>query len=70
MHASLLSPCVGVYDGALLVGLQHKLQGNRSWGMVLARLQTHIYRGHDDVAHCPPWTLGSWDCQEWIEALW
>ena len=37
--------------------------------MVLAGLYKHIYRGHDDAAHCPPHMLGSWDCQERIEAL-
>ena len=58
-----------VYDGALLVGPWPKLLGNCSWCTVLARLHQHIYRGHDDMAHCPPQTLGSWDCQEWIEAL-
>ena len=57
-----------VYDGALLVGPWPKLSGNRPWYMVLAGLHKHIYRGCDEVAHCPPQTLGSWDCQEWMEA--
>ena len=38
-----------VYDGMLLVGPQPKLQGNRSWCMMLARLQMHIYRGRNDA---------------------
>ena len=58
-----------VYDGALLVGPWPELEGNCPWCMVLSRLQMHIYRGCDDVAHCPPHTLGSWDCQEWIDML-
>ena len=58
-----------VYDGALLVGGQLKLPGDHPWCIVLAGLHKHIYRGRDDVAHCPPHTLGSWDCQERIEAL-
>ena len=49
-----------VYDG----GPMPKLSGDRSWCTVLARLHQHIYRGCDDAAHCPPQTLGSWDCQE------
>ena len=58
-----------VYDGALLVGAWPKLPGDRPWCTVLAGLHKHIYRGCDDVAHCPPHTLGSWDCQEQIEVL-
>ena len=58
-----------VYDGALLVGGWPKLPGDHPWYTVLAGLYKHIYRGHDDVAHCPPHTLGSWDCQERIEVL-
>ena len=58
-----------VYDGVLLVGRQPKLPGNRPWCMGLAGLYKHIYRGHEDVAHCLPHTLASWDCQERIEAL-
>ena len=53
-----------VYDGVLMVGPWPKLLGDLPWCTVLAGLQQHIYRGHDDVAHCPPQTLGSWDCQE------
>ena len=58
-----------VYDSALMVGPQLELLGERSWCTVLAGLHKHIYRGHDDAAHSPPQTLGSWDCQEQIEAL-
>ena len=58
-----------VYDGALLVGPQPELLGDRSWCTVLAGLHKHIYRGRNDAANCLPQTLGSWDCQEWIEAL-
>ena len=49
-----------VYDGTLMVGPQPELLGDRSWCTVLARLHKHIYRGCDDVAHCPPQMLGSW----------
>ena len=66
-HFKLLS--WAVYDGTLLVGPWPKLQGNRLWCMVLTGLQTHIYRGRNDAAHCLPHTLGSWDCQEQIEVL-
>ena len=48
-----------VYDGALSVGLQPELPGDHPWCTVLAGLHKHIYRGHDDAAHCPPHTLGS-----------
>ena len=58
-----------VYYGVLLVGLQPEPPGDRPWCTVLDGLHKHIYRGRDDAAHCPPHMLGSWDCQEWIEAL-
>ena len=58
-----------IYDGALLVGPWPKLYGPRPWCTMLAGLQRHIYGGHDDVAHCLPQTLGSWDHEEWVEAL-
>ena len=58
-----------VYDGVLLVGLRPKLSGDRPWCMVLAGLQRHIYRGHDNMAHCLPQTLSSWDHEERVEAL-
>ena len=50
-----------VYDGALLVDVWPELPGNHQWCTVLASLYKHIYRGCDDVAHCPPYTLASWD---------
>ena len=37
--------------------------------MVPAGLYKHIYRGCEDMAHCPPHTLASWDCQERVEVL-
>ena len=58
-----------VYDGALLVGKRPKLLGNCPWCTVLAGLYRHIYRGCEDTAHCPPYTLASWDCQERVEVL-
>ena len=53
-----------VYDGTLLVGPCPELSGDCSWCTVLAGLHQHIYRGHNDTAHCLPQMLGSWDCQE------
>ena len=58
-----------VYDGALLVGRRPELPGDCQWCTVLAGTFKHIYRGCDDAAHCPPYTLASWDCQERTEAL-
>ena len=58
-----------VYNGMLLVGKWPKLPGDHPWCTVLAGLHKHIHRGHDDVVHCLPHTLGSWDCQEQIEVL-
>ena len=58
-----------IYNGTLLVGLQLELSGTRPWHTVLVGLQRHIYRGRDDAAHCPPRTLGSWDYEEWVQAL-
>ena len=58
-----------VYDGALLVGKRPELPGNHQWCTVLVGLYRHIYWGHDDVAHCPPYTLASWDYQERTKAL-
>ena len=58
-----------VYDGILMVGPWPKLSSDHSWCTLLAGLHQHIYRGHHDAAHCLPQTLGSWDCQEQIEAL-
>ena len=58
-----------VYDGALLVGKWPELPGNHQWCTVLAGLYKHIYRGPDDMAHCLPHTLASWDCQERTKVL-
>ena len=58
-----------VYDGALLVGKQPELPGNHPWCTVLVGLYKHIYRGCNDVAHCSPYPLASWDCQERTEVL-
>ena len=58
-----------IYDGTLLVGPWPELSGTWPWCTVLAGLQQHIYRGHNDVAHCLPQTLGSWDHEEWVQAL-
>ena len=58
-----------VYDGALLVGEQPELPGNHQWCTVMDSLYKHIYRDHNDTAHCLPYTLASWDCQERTEAL-
>ena len=58
-----------VYDGALLVGRQPELPRKCQWCTVLVGLYRHIYRGCDDAAHCPLYTLASWDCQERTEVL-
>ena len=58
-----------VYDRALLVGRQPELARNCQWCTVLVGLYKHIYRGCDDVAHCLPYRLASWDCQERTAAL-
>ena len=58
-----------VYDRALLVGRWPELPRNHQWCTVLEALYKHIYRGCNDVVHCPLYTLASWDCQERTEAL-
>ena len=58
-----------VYDVALLVGVWPELPGSCPWCTVLAGLYKHICRGCKDMAHCPPYMLASWDCQERIEVL-
>ena len=58
-----------VYNGALLIGSRPELPGDHQWCTVLAGTFKHIYRGHNDVAHCPPYTLASWDCLHRTEAL-
>ena len=37
---------------------------------MLAGTFKHIYRGRNDAAHCLPYTLALWDCQERTKALW
>ena len=58
-----------VYDGALLVGRQPELPRDHQWCTILAGTFKHIYRGCNDAAHCPPYTLASWDCKERTEVL-
>ena len=58
-----------VYDGVLLVGRRPELPGDCQWCTILVGTFKHIYRGHDDVAYCLPYTLASWDCQERTEVL-
>ena len=36
---------------------------------MLAGTFKHIYRGCNDAAYCPPYTLASWDCQQRTETL-
>ena len=57
-----------IYDGALLVGERPKLPGNCPWCTVLAGLYRHIYKAMR-MAHCLPYMLAYWDCQERVEAL-
>ena len=58
-----------VYDGALLVGRQPELPRDRQWCTILVGTYKHIYRGCDDTAHCPLYTLASWNCQERTKVL-
>ena len=58
-----------VYDAALLVGRQPELPGDCQWCTVLVGTVKHIYRGCNDAAHCPPYTLASWDCQQKTKVL-
>ena len=53
-----------VYDGALHVGNHPELPGECQWCTMLAGIFQHIYKGRDETAHCPPYTLASWDCQQ------
>ena len=52
-----------VYGRALHVGNRPELLGECQWCTVLAGIFQHIYKGQDETAHCPPYTLASWDCQ-------
>ena len=36
---------------------------------MLVGFYKHIYQDHNDAAHCLPYTLASWDCQERTEVL-
>ena len=58
-----------IYDGALLVGGRPELLGDRQWCTMLAGIFKHIYKGHNKTAHCPPYTLVSWDCQQRTKVL-
>ena len=58
-----------IYDDALIVGQRPALVGNLPWHTMLDSLGKHIYRGHEDVAHCLPFTLALWDCKERLEVL-
>ena len=58
-----------IYNGALPVGSRPELPGDHQWCTVLVSIYKHIYRGCDDAAHCPPYTLALWDCLQRTEAL-
>ena len=58
-----------VYDGALHVGNCPELLGECQCCTVLAGIFQHIYKGHDKTAHCWPYTLASWDCQQRTEVV-
>ena len=58
-----------IYDSALIMGRRPVLVGNLPWHTMLASLSKHIYRGHKDTAHCPPFMLASWECKERVEVL-
>ena len=58
-----------VHDRTLLIGSQPELPGDHQLCTMLASIYKHIYRGHDDVAHCPPYTLALWDCLQRTEVL-
>ena len=52
-----------VYDRALHVGSCPELPGECQSCTMLAGIFKHIYKGCNKTAHCPPYTLASWDCQ-------
>ena len=58
-----------VYNGALHVGNCPELPRECQWWTLLAGIFQHIYKGHDKTAHCPPYTLASWDCQQRAEVV-
>ena len=43
-----------VYNGALHVGNCPELLGEHQWCTMFAGIFQHIYKGHDETAHCPP----------------
>ena len=53
-----------VYNGTLCVGNHPELSGEHQWCTVLAGIFQHIHKGYDKTAHCLPYTLVSWDCQQ------
>ena len=53
-----------VYDRALHVGNCPQLPGEHQWCTVLSGIFKHIYKGCDETAHCPLYTLVSWNCQQ------
>ena len=56
-----------VYDRALLVGSCPELLGDHQWCTMLAGIFRHIYKGCNEMAHCLPYNLASWDCQQRME---
>ena len=58
-----------VYDGALPIGSCPELLGECQWCTMLAGIFKHIYKGHNETAHCPPYTLMSWDWQQRTEVV-
>ena len=58
-----------VYDKALHVGNYPELPGEHQWCTMLAGIFQHIYKGHDETAHYPPFSLASWDCQQRTEVV-
>ena len=53
-----------VYNRALCVGNCPELRGECQWCTVLAGIFQHIYKGRNKTAHCLPYTLVSWNCQQ------
>ena len=58
-----------VYNGALHVGNCPEVPGECQWCTVLAGIFQHIYKGCNKTAHCLPYTLASWDCQQRTEVV-
>ena len=58
-----------VYNGALHVGSHPGLLGEHQWYTVLAGIFKHIYKGHNETAHCLPYTLVLWDCKQRTEVV-